>query len=709
MKEKILKKGIIVLLVILQILQIGGNFLYSVAVIKEGDIIHLKGDHECDSVLEYWSEKYQRWCYKVVWYVYYIDKEDGNKYPAFCVEPAKEGIGTGYESYNASLKKETDNSIWRVLDKGYMGSNYTDWDLECDDDLYSATKIALHGIAENIAPKDRYILGTRSVDGNTVEEIQRRGEKVLKVAQALYEEGINGSDTYKEPVIDIKKQDVNKIETINKISYYIQDYKVIGNKSLKSYEIEIENFPSGTKIFNLNNQEQLKLTNNYFKIAIPVENIIKDVEGKIIVKNAYLKTNPIYYCNSNIEGAQNYVTYTSGYEKAYKEEILNIKANKSNIKIQKIDKETKSPIANVTFEILDKDRNKITEVITNREGIAEFNNLYPQTVVVKEIKVPEPYIISNEEKQIKLEWNKTSNVIFENERKKGNLKIVKVDADDNEIKLENVEFELYNEKGNLVKKVITDKNGEAYVENLEIGKYMLKEIKAKDGYNLVSHRILEIKWNETKVERIENEKQKGQIEVYKVDKDNKEQKLEGVIFEVLDENKQVVEKIITNKDGYAITKKLPIGQYYIREIKTNENYVLNEEILKIEVKHKQVETLEIENERIKGQIEILKISEDDNLINGNKKGSPIENVEFEIRKEDGEIVEKIITNKDGIAITCKLEKGVYIVKETKANDDYIITNEEFKLEIIENGKVEKLIIRNPSKEPEIPKLPRTGF
>ena len=709
MKEKIFKKVIIVLLVILQILQIGGNFLYSVAVIKEGDIIHLKGDHECDSVLEYWSEKYQRWCYKVVWYVYYIDKEDGNKYPAFCVEPAKEGIGTGYESYNASLKKETDNRIWRVLNKGYMGSNYIDWNLECDDDLYSATKIALHGIAEKIEPKDRYILGTRSVDGNTVEEIQRRGEKVLKVAQALYEEGINGNDTYKEPVIDIKKQGENKIETINKISYCIQDYKVIGNKSLKSYEIEIKNFPNGTKVFNLNNQEQLELTNNYFKIAIPVENINKDVEGKIIVKNAYIKTNPIYYCNSNIEGAQNYVTYTSGYEKAYKEEILNIKANKSNIKIQKIDKETKNTIANVTFEILDKDRNKITEVITNKEGIAEINNLYPQTVIVKEINVPEPYILSNEEKQVKLEWNKTSNVIFENKRKKGSLKIVKVDADNNEIKLENVEFELYDEKGNLVKKVITDKNGEAYIENLDIGTYRLKETKTKDGYNLERDRILEIKWNETKVERIENEKQKGQIEVYKVDKEDKNQKLEGVIFEVLDENKQVVEKIITNKDGYGITKKLPIGQYYIREIKTNENYVLNEEILKIEVKDNQIEKLEIENERIKGQIEILKISEDDNLINGNKKGTPLENVEFEIRKENGEVVEKIITNKDGIAISSNLEKGIYIIKETKANEDYIITNEEFKLEIIEHGKVEKLIITNPSKGPEIPKLPRTGF
>ena len=891
MKEKILKKGIIILLLIIQILQLGGNFLYSNAAIKEGDVVHLQGDHECDSLLEYWMEDYQKWSYKVVWYVYYIDKETQNKYPAFCIEPAKEGVGTGYDSYDVTIKNEKDNRIWRVLNKGYMGSIYKDWNLECDDDLYSATKVALHAIAEGKAPKDKYILGTRSVDGNTVEEIQRRGKKVLEVAQILYEYGLHGKETYVSPKVSISKQGENKIETINNTSYYIQNYKVTGNKTLKSYEVEIENFPSGTKILNSKNQEQVKLSESSFKIAIPVNEIKQDVKGNIKIKDAYIKTNPIFYCKSSIEEAQSYVTYMAGYETASTSTTLEIKANTSNLKIQKIDKETKKPIADVTFEILNEKRNKIAEVTTNKDGIAELNNIYPQTVIVKEIKVPEQYVLSNEEKQVKLEWKKTASVTFENVRKKGNLKIVKVDADNNEIKLENVEFELYDNKVNLVKKLITDKNGEAYIKDLEIGTYILKETKTKDGYNIASDRKLEIKWNETKVEKIENKKQKGQIEVYKVDKENKQQKLEGVIFEVLDkdekrietiitdkdgysitsklpvgiyylkeiktnnkyilnkelikvevkndqittirvenqkkkgkievykvdsenkkqkiegvtfevlnENKQVVEKIttnkngyaitnkldigtyylkeiatedeyilseelikvevkneqittvnvenqkkkgqieiykvdkenneiklenvefevldennklieklITNKEGYAITKELPIGKYYIKEIKTDEKYVLNEERINVEVKYNEIETLKIENEKIKGQIEILKISEDDNLINGNKKGSPIENVEFEIRKENGEVVEKITTNKEGIATSSKLEKGEYIIKEIKSHKDYIITNEEFKIQIIEYNKIEQITITNKSKDPELPKLPRTGF
>lgn len=800
MKEKNLKKGIIIILLVIQLLQLAGNFLFAEASIKEGDVVLLQGDHECDSLLEYWMEDYQKWSYKIVWYVYYIDKDDGNKYPAFCVEPAKKGVGTGYDFYDVTIKNEKDNRIWRALNKGYMGSSYKDWNLECDDDLYSATKVALHSIAEGIAPKDKYILGNRSVDGNSVEEIQRRGAKVLNVAQNLYEYGINGTETYVSPKVSINKQGEYKIENMNNTSYYVQNYKVTGNKTLKSYEVEIQNFPNGTKILNLQNQEQVKLSESSFKIAIPVNQIKQDINGNIIIKNASIKTNPIFYCKSSVENAQCYVTYTNGYETANTSTSLQLKANNCNLQIQKIDKETKSPIANVTFEIKGENGSKIAELTTNKNGIAELNNIYPQTVTIKEIKVPDNYVLSNEEKKVNLEWQKTSNVTFENVRKKGNLKIVKVDADNNEIKLENVEFELFDSKGNLVKKLATNKNGEAYVENLEIGIYTLKETKSKEGYNLAEDRKLEIKWNETKIEKIENVKQKGQIEVYKVDKENTKQKLEGVIFEVLDKsgkrvetiitnkegyavtsklpignfylkeietnnkyvlskelikvevkneeittlnvenqkkkgqieiykvdkenneikleniefeildkNHNVVEKLITNEEGYATTKKLPIGEYFVKEIKTDENYVLDDEEIKVEVIYGKIETLKIENEKIKGQIKILKISEDDNLINGDKKGTPIENVEFEIRKEDGEFIEKITTNKEGIALSSKLEKGTYIIKETKSHQDYKITNEEFKIQIAEHEKIEQITITNAQKDPEKPKLPRTGF
>ena len=58
MREKMIEKVVIVLLLVLQIWQIGGSVLVVQAKIEEGDVVFLQGDHECDSLLEYWMEDY---------------------------------------------------------------------------------------------------------------------------------------------------------------------------------------------------------------------------------------------------------------------------------------------------------------------------------------------------------------------------------------------------------------------------------------------------------------------------------------------------------------------------------------------------------------------------------------------------------------------------------------------------------------------------
>lgn len=707
MKKKIVNKSLIILILIIQIVQMITSFTPVVyANIKEGDSILLKGDHECDSLLEYWMVKEKRWSYKIVWYVYYEDPETFERYPAFCVEPQKKGVGTGYDQYYTTVTREYDNRIWRILNKGYMGTTYTDWNLECDDDFYSATKVALHSLAEGVAPVDKYILGNRSVDGNTVEEIQRRGQKVLNVAQILYEYGINGTEVYVAPNISIEKQKEEKMEEIEGSLYYTVKYKVIPNKTLKSYEVDIQNFTQNTKILNMQNQEQNSFTTDSFKIAIPVDEIKQNIQGNIYIKNAYIKTNPIYYCDSNTNDSQNYVTYVFGYEKTETSTTLDINSNNCSLYIKKVDKETLKPIKGVIFEIQDLNRNKIAQITTDENGIAELKNLSPQEVIVKEVKTKEPYILSDKEERVTLQWGKTSEVTFENEKKKGALKIRKVDADNNEIVLDKVEFNLLNEKGEIVKKIVTNEKGEAYVDNLDIGNYILKETKTNTGYDLCENLEIKIEWNKVTQKVIENKKQKGQIEVYKVDSENKE-KLQGVIFEVLDKNQKRVETIVTNKDGYAITSKLPVGTYYLKEIKTKDKYLLNDQLIKVEVQKDKVQTLIVYNKKIKGQIKIIKISEDDNLINGKPKGTPIENVEFVIRDEKQNVVEIIKTNNEGIAYSSDLEKGIYTIKEIKTDKDYVLNEEEILVEISKDNQIEEITITNKSKE--LPKLPRTGF
>ena len=101
-------------------------------------------------------------------------------------------------------------------------------------------------------------------------------------------------------------------------------------------------------------------------------------------------------------------------------------------------------------------------------------------------------------------------------------------------------------------------------------------------------------------ETIENEKKKGQIRVIKVDLDNNEVRLQNVEFEVLNQKGEVVDRLKTDKNGEAVTKRLPIDeQYTIREIKTLEKYVLTEATKTVTLKENQIADIQFQNEKKK--------------------------------------------------------------------------------------------------------------
>ena len=122
----------------------------------------------------------------------------------------------------------------------------------------------------------------------------------------------------------------------------------------------------------------------------------------------------------------------------------------------------------------------------------------------------------------------------------------------------------------------------------------------------------------------------------------------------------------TDKNGECYTKRYAVRDYpelYIRETKTNEKYVLDTEMKKITLKENEIVNYTFENQKIYGQIKVIKTSEEDNKINGDKKGTPIPNVSFGVYDENKNFIEKITTGADGIAITSKLEKGKKYIKE----------------------------------------------
>ena len=74
---------------------------------------------------------------------------------------------------------------------------------------------------------------------------------------------------------------------------------------------------------------------------------------------------------------------------------------------------------------------------------------------------------------------------------------------------------------------------------------------------------------------------------------------------------------------------------------------------------------------------------------------------FEVYDENNNFIEEIVTDENGIALTSKLEKGKYKVKEILTNEWYYLDNKIYTAEIKKDGDIAQLKIENEAKNPEI--------
>lgn len=200
------------------------------------------------------------------------------------------------------------------------------------------------------------------------------------------------------------------------------------------------------------------------------------------------------------------------------------------------------------------------------------------------------------------------------------------------------------------------------------------------------------------------DKYKSKIKVIKVDKEDNKTRLQGVEIDVLDKDENILESIVTNENGEAVTSDYLICDYqklYLREKKTQDKYILDTSLKEIQLKGGETINYTFENSKIKGQLEIIKISNEDSKITGIKKGEPIANAKFDVLDENKKYIETITTNEQGIARTSMLEKGIKYVKEKGSPKWYLLNTEEYSGEIVNNGDIIKIKITNTPEKPEV--------
>ena len=687
MKSKF-KKILYLIVSIIMILQSLSNVVMAATEISKAN---LKNDHSIKTNLQFKSTD-GTWHNLICNYIAYTT--GGTKYPAYCIKHGVNGVDEE-GAYTVKISNLiSDNKIWRTIINGYPYKTPAELGVETKDDAYLATKQAVYSVMLNRDVKS-YYKGTND-----------KGKKVVKAIYNLSEIGKNGTQTMQDA--NLKVQKIGKLSKYDE-GLYFQEYKAISDVNISTYSVEkISGFPDGSYIADTTGKGKTSFNaDENFRIMIPKKKLDSNFTGTINIKGK-CKTYPIFYGVAPKGNIQDYaITYdvygdfsTSG---SFEEKINNAKIN-----VIKKDEESTKPIKGVKFNLLLNGKVLYTKE-TDSDGKVTFENLYPGTYELEETETNSNYILDTDKQEIKIDLEETVNKEITNRHKKGNLKILKVDKDDNTITLDAIEFDLIDDNKQVVGHVKTDENGQAEIKDINIGNYTLKETKTKKEYNLCVDKDIVVKWNETTEVTIENEKKKGQIKVIKVDKDNNEIKLNGVEFEVLDSKNKVVDKLITNEKGEAITSKLPIGEYKIREISLGKNfdYILSDEVYTIDVTDKVIKDLKIENERKKGKISIVKTCSSDSSKLNIKKGQPLQGVMFEIFDSNNNLVDTITTDENGRATSKDLYLGKYKIKEKATIENFLLNSNDFFVEIKKNKQEEILNIQNDPAIPEL-EIEKTG-
>ena len=309
--------------------------------------------------------------------------------------------------------------------------------------------------------------------------------------------------------------------------------------------------------------------------------------------------------------------------------------------IVKKDAVTGAPISDVEFFITDSDGSVIGNAngkyVTDSAGTIRIDGLTPgMTVIVKEVRAKDGYILDDTPQSIKIKRNSVMTLEFRNQPKGGVL-VRKVDAATNE-PISDVEFLVTDPDGNFIGnangKYVTDSAGTFTITDVAPDTTLvIKETRAKDGYILDdTPQTVKVKSNEVITVEFRNQP-KGGVLVKKVDAATNEP-ISDVEFLVTDSDGNFIGnangKFITDSTGtFTITDIAPGTTLIIKETRAKDGYLLDDTPQTVKVKSNEMITLEFRNQPL-GGLRIIKLD------SVTKK--PLEGVQFRITYSDGSFV-----------------------------------------------------------------------
>ena len=288
--------------------------------------------------------------------------------------------------------------------------------------------------------------------------------------------------------------------------------------------------------------------------------------------------------------------------------------------------------------------------------------------------------------------------------------------------------------GDVVAEITTDENGYAETEPLYLGKYEVREIKAPDGYVLnnkpkdveLTYAGQEFEVRDTVNTAFENEYQGVRISLSKVMENDELFGIYGKEYYTSVRFGLFAAEDITAADGTVIPAdgllsevsldedmtakfdvQIPFGRYYVKEISTDEHYVLGGEkyLVNFEYMGQDIRTVDIDcgqfvNLLKRGRIEGHKVDD---------KSEPLENAVFGLFTADcvkfsrDTAIMTFTSDENGYFVFDEIPYGEYIIHEIEAPTGYILSDESYPVTVSEDGDVVEITAVNKPITVEISK------